>query len=661
MNTNLFEDIEQDNNPSFYGNQSILNDPYGYHQSNDPGLPPNNSVPSSHSTPQTKFNSYNDQMTPQNSHSAGQSDIPTPNQNPSTHHLQTPPPNNDLVNSTIGLSNKINDLLNDANLNVDIISSERLVGSSVIVYSIELSTVSDDRQSSIIVKRRYSEFKSLRDYLIKLYPTLIIPPIPEKHSLFTFLVNSINNANEVNIIEMRKRYFKTFLKDLIFDSNIELKNCVLLHKFLDPNYELCWYNAINEPPANLIPNNLLLANPINPIDQNGLYSILPVVNGFEFNSNIDNLSSLKKLNEDMKKLKDQIILFDLKGNDYYENKKKESLPDSEDFDSPNFNLTLEDDGFSEVPTDLIQFEIKFHHIIRILGDLNKLNSRSVKNYKSVANTLIELGGNLNNFSLQIYESSNYHNQDSSKQDNSLSLSIEKFGSTVDSNFLNFEGFIGDCLVPQWQEPVHQLIQYYTTSLNLIKFYKYKIIQFKLLYKLKFNKFQELLNLALSSNTFNPSTPTNNGSSLDHLKELNSPTILNTLQRIESKKKRAGSGMSKKSWYGLFGGNNSYNKQYTSTLVNEGNTPTVNQFPNQFKFKISQIEKELNKLNQLIELTNNDMVKLTIELSSTYKEFLNKLEEKWLVLMISYIKNGKQFFNENLVNWNEFREFLKPEN
>ena len=25
---NLFEDIEQDNNPSFYGNPSILNDPY---------------------------------------------------------------------------------------------------------------------------------------------------------------------------------------------------------------------------------------------------------------------------------------------------------------------------------------------------------------------------------------------------------------------------------------------------------------------------------------------------------------------------------------------------------------------------------------------------------------------------------------------------------
>lgn len=654
MNSNLFEDIEQDNNPSFYGNQSILNDPYGYHKASDHATPPAGDKTPANQGSESRHAPHNNTLITQNGTATPTNDFTTPIKNHS-HHLHTPPPNNDLVNSTIGLSNKINDFLNDANLNVDIISSERLVGSSVIVYSIELST--DNRHSSIIVKRRYSEFKSLRDNLIKLYPTLIIPPIPEKHSLLTFLVNSINNANEVNIIEMRKRCFKTFLKDLIFDSHAELKNSVLLHKFLDPNYELCWYNAINEPPANLIPNNLLLANPINPIDQNGLYSILPVVNGFEFNSNIDNLSSLKKLNEDMKKLKDQIILFDLKGNDYYDNKLKASLED-EEFESPNFNLSLED-AFTGVPGELIQFEIKFHHIIRILGDLNKLNSRSVKNYKSVANTLIELGGNLNNFSLQIYESSNFHNQDSSKQDNSLSLSIEKFGSTIDSNYLNFEGFVGDCLVPQWQEPVHRLVQYYITSLNLIKFYKYKIIQFKLLYKLKFNKFQELLNLASSSNNYNP-TPSSNGSNLDHLKELNSPTILNTLQRIESKKKRAGSISNKKSWYGLFGGNNTYNKQYTSTLVNEANAPTANQYPNQFKFKISQIEKELHKLNQLIELTNSDMVKLTGELVSTYEEFIQKLEKKWLLLMINYIKSGKQFFNENLVNWNEFRDFLIPE-
>lgn len=35
----------------------------------------------------------------------------------------------------------------------------------------------------LTVRRRYSEFESLRTTLTKLFPTLIIPPIPEKHSM----------------------------------------------------------------------------------------------------------------------------------------------------------------------------------------------------------------------------------------------------------------------------------------------------------------------------------------------------------------------------------------------------------------------------------------------------------------------------------------------
>lgn len=37
--------------------------------------------------------------------------------------------------------------------------------------------------NDVTVRRRYSEFESLRITLTKLFPTLIIPPIPEKHSM----------------------------------------------------------------------------------------------------------------------------------------------------------------------------------------------------------------------------------------------------------------------------------------------------------------------------------------------------------------------------------------------------------------------------------------------------------------------------------------------
>lgn len=614
----LFEDIEQDNNPSFYGDQSILNNPYK----------------------STKNGGIDDTLGHDSKRSLSPAD--------------------DLMNSTLGISTRIQQLIDDPNLKISVISTERLVNSTVIVYFIKLSIFDDndddvnnnnnngsgsDNQngqingdlSTIVVKRRYSEFKSFRDNLLKLFPTLIIPPIPEKHSIFSYLINSINNDNELSIIEMRKRYFTQFLQDLIFNSDENLKHCKLIAKFFDPNYESCWQNALNEPPVNLIPNNLLLANPIDPTDQNGLYCLLPMINGFEFNSNIDNLSSLKKINDDLLKLQDQKKLYNIKRQDlliYNENSMDKS------------KSILDNETFNSIPKNLVSFEMKLHKLLKILTELHKVNSKSTKNYKSVINILIDLGANLNNFSLQVFDNTNIGKH---PVNNNLSLIIERFGSTIDSNFLNFESFLIDSLIPEWQEPIHQLIQYYFASLNLIKFYKFKIIQFKLLYKLKFKKFQQLLSF-LTTKTIN--SPENVSQTLDHLKDLNSPTINQAIQNIKSQGKQTP--QNKKSWYGMFGGNNTYNKHY-SKLIDDDSFDKSNTSP--IKFKLVQIEKELNKLDQLIELSNNDMTNLTNALTKTYIDFLKKMEKRWLVLMIDYIKNGKKLFHENLSNFTEFKTFL----
>ncbi|EGW33533.1 uncharacterized protein SPAPADRAFT_71364 [Spathaspora passalidarum NRRL Y-27907] len=599
---NLFADIEQDNNPSFYGNPSIIQDPY-----------------TTHTNAQQLRNEQNSNGHPQSNGQVG--------------GLNNDAFPNELVNSTLGISQKISELLDAEDLQIEIVNSERLVNSNVIVYTIQLSS----KNSKIIVKRRYSEFKSLRDNLLRLFPTLIIPPIPEKHSILSYLLNSINNANEINIIEMRRRYFKMFLDDLIFDSHENLKDCVLLHKFLDPNYELSWYNALNEPPVNRIPDNLLMANPVDPSDQNGLYSLLPIVNGFDFNSNIDNLPNLKKMNDDLLKLNDQVKLYELRG--------------------------FEQDFEFLIPEELVMFEVKFHQIIKILSDLNKLDIRTSKNFKGLISILIDLGSNLNNFSLQIYHQKTNSNQ--------LSESIEKFGSTIDQSFLNFESFITNHLIPEWQEPINQLVQYYYTALNLIKFYKYKIIQYKILYKLKFNKFQQLVNLSNlgvtphTTNTESNSAPTSQGEievNIEHLQELNSPTLNNALKNLSKKKLTK-----KNSWYGLFGGNNQPKKfnfklpeetQPQQQQQQQSAPPSSSSSSGSLKFKLNQIEKELNKLNQLIELCNNDMGILTKALVTTFEEFLVKLERKWLNLMINYIKNAKHLFIENLLNWQDFKESLE---
>lgn len=616
---NLFGDIEQDNNPSFYGNQSFLRDPYGKSKQTCPPSVTSNGDPSI-----------------------------TNDDNNLAH-------NNDLVSNSIVLSKKIEQMVNDPNLQINVISSERMINSSVVAYSIELSSFDDNR---MIVKRRYSEFKSLRDNLQILFPTLVIPPIPEKHTLFTYLINSIDNSKELNIIETRKRCFANFLKDIIFDSNVALKSCVLVHKFLDPNYELCWNNAVNEPPVSLIPNNLLLANPVNPTDQNGLYSLLPIVNGFELNSNIDNISSLHKLNEDLHKLNEQVHVFELR------KEQNERRHPSE----PTTSL------FTEIPISLIDFEKNFHQNIKVLTELNKLNSRSVKNFKSIINTLIELGGNLNNFSLQIHEL----NTDS----NALSSLIEKFGSTIDSNFLGYEAFLMNDIIPEWQEPISQLVQYYLTSLQLIKFYKFKIIQYKLVYKLKFNKYQEVANI---STNFESQLKLKDLRNLD----IDSPSINEAIKKIELNQKRLKNRKisSKKSWYGLFGGNSkpTFNlredlpaltipsegtgirRERTPLVSDENMSYPVNPSANlentnidinsHYKHKINQIEKELTKLDQLIDLTNTDISTLTQELNLNFNDFLVRVEKKWLVIMLEFIKNGKQLFKDNLQNWNECKVFI----
>lgn len=641
MNSDIFEDIEQDNNPSFYGNQSFLSDGKNKSNGNAKDNSFNNSIINDDNDDQISSKNYR---------------------------------NMDLVNNSLGLSNKIRNFLHDDNLSIDVISSERLMNSSIIVYSIEISI---DSSNSIIVKRRYSEFKSFRDNLLKLFPTLIIPPIPEKHTIFNYLINSINNSKESTIIETRKRNFKVFLIDLIFNSNPILKDCPLLHKFLDPNYELCWNNAINEPPLNLLPNNLLLANPINPTDQNGLYSLLPIVNGFEFNSQIDNLHSLKKINDDLHKLNDQINLFKIKEED--DNLKILN-------NSSISNTNNEFISFKDIPIELISYEIIFHQNIKILNELNKLNNKSIKNYKSVINNLIELGGNLNNFSLQIHELSDLNNH--SNFNNQLSSLIEKFGSTIDLNFLNFESFVISNLIPNWQEPINQLIQYYSTALQLIKFYKFKLIQFKLLFKLKFNKIQDLM-------TFNNNYQ--NHIKLNDLKNLNinSPSINDAIKRIELKQKKLSTNSrslnSKKSWYGLFGGNKSsfilpdddtfqqYNSHQNNQLqskdtYNNYTSPTSspqkpiskpdpladlppNDLSNQFLYKIHQIEKELTKLDQLINLVNKDMIDLTDHLKSTFSSFSTSMEKKWLTIMLEFIRSGKDLFSENLANWNDLKAFI----
>jgi sorting nexin-4 len=63
---------------------------------------------------------------------------------------------------------------------IDIIGTEKTTehASSFVVYVIVVNQRQDEE-----VRRRYSEFDSLRKLLKRTYPHVVVPPIPEKHSI----------------------------------------------------------------------------------------------------------------------------------------------------------------------------------------------------------------------------------------------------------------------------------------------------------------------------------------------------------------------------------------------------------------------------------------------------------------------------------------------
>ncbi len=98
-------------------------------------------------------------------------------------------------------------------------------GTKYIVYTI--------RTGDLEVRRRYSEFASLRDALARLHPTLIIPPIPEKHSMADYAANPTKAKQDTGTIDLRKRMLAVFLNRC---RRMEVvRNDGVWWRFLDPN------------------------------------------------------------------------------------------------------------------------------------------------------------------------------------------------------------------------------------------------------------------------------------------------------------------------------------------------------------------------------------------------------------------------------------------
>lgn len=98
-------------------------------------------------------------------------------------------------------------------------------GGSFISYTI--------RTGELEVRRRYSEFESLRASLARLYPCAIVPPIPAKQSIADYTAGTAKAREDQATIEHRKRMLDNFLKRTASHKMLRYEN--VFHRFLDSN------------------------------------------------------------------------------------------------------------------------------------------------------------------------------------------------------------------------------------------------------------------------------------------------------------------------------------------------------------------------------------------------------------------------------------------
>ncbi|PWN47491.1 hypothetical protein IE53DRAFT_390375 [Violaceomyces palustris] len=130
------------------------------------------------------------------------------------------------------------------------------------------------RSGSSEAKRRYSEFESLRDALVKLHPTLIIPPIPSKHTIGDYAVKQSKAKEDATIIARRKRMLQSFLRRT--ENHPGLRDDEVFRKFLDGRYP--WVEILHSPPLSHLPKSNLKAPAQNPADPHAspAYAALPL-------------------------------------------------------------------------------------------------------------------------------------------------------------------------------------------------------------------------------------------------------------------------------------------------------------------------------------------------------------------------------------------------
>ncbi|PWY89601.1 hypothetical protein BO94DRAFT_534384 [Aspergillus sclerotioniger CBS 115572] len=298
-------------------------------------------------------------------------------------------------------------------------------GGSFIVYTI--------RTGDLEVRRRYSEFASLRQTLVNLHPTLVVPPIPEKHTMADYAAKPTKAKEDTAIIDLRKRMLAVFLNRC--RRMKEVREDGVWWRFLDPN--VSWSEVLHSHPASSVPKNNLKAPPLDPANPTPAHSWLPVPSAS---------AKLKSAGA---------------GGTAPTAAATETPP------APDLltRFPPESRKLSEKELDpyFINFEASTRELELLLqGNIEKVNRRTLAHLSSLSADLMELGARYNGFSL-------------SEPSPTVAAAIERVGQAADTSYIETEE-LSASLSASFAEPMRESAQFASVVRSVLRYRVLKRVQ-----------------------------------------------------------------------------------------------------------------------------------------------------------------------------------------
>ncbi|KAF2803621.1 sorting nexin-like protein-41 [Mytilinidion resinicola] len=300
------------------------------------------------------------------------------------------------------------------------------------------------RTGDLEVRRRYSEFASLRATMVNLHPTLIIPPIPEKHTMADYAAKPTKAKEDAGIIELRKRMLAVFLNRC--RRMKEVREDGVWWRFLDPNAS--WSEVLNSDPVKNIPKNVLKAPPLDAANPTPAHNFLPVPSASAKLKTVGGTTGAG-------------IPTTPPSHAAQPSAASHTIPGPQVFG--RFPPTSQNLSEEQLDPYFVNFETSSRDLEALLqGSMEKVNRRTLTHLTSWGEDMAELGAKFNAFSL-------------SEQSQSLAAAIEKTGQAVDSTYIA-TAELSSSLSASFAEPMRESAQFAGVVRSVLRYRILKRIQ-----------------------------------------------------------------------------------------------------------------------------------------------------------------------------------------